>query len=166
MSDSSKSAAVDFFEQVLKSFATIIIMVSIVGFIIGDAAKDVSDLFSMGSSGLSYLSLLQFLAFSLVSSVIRMILYSDYFAKRIMLLWRIAIMLFIYLIMAIVSSILFNWFPIYDLFSWVRFLISITVSFSILIAAMFIKLKIEDKKYSKLLLNYKETTKNESRKTL
>ena len=166
MSDSSKSAAVDFIEQVLKSFAAIIIMVSIVGFIVGDAAKDVSDLFSMGSAGLSYLSLLQFLAFSLVSSVIRMILYSDYFAKRIMLLWRIAIMLLLYVIMAIGWSILFNWFPIYDLLSWVRFLISIAVSFSILIAAMFIKLKIEDKKYSKLLLNYKETTKIENDKTL
>lgn len=160
--DENKSVVVEFFKQVLITFATAVIAVSIVGWFVGDTTKEIGGLLSLGRDGLSYSSLLQIFIFSLTPAGIKTLLFSNFFAKRMLLLWRTTLMFILSFIMAVLLSMMFGWFPIGSWQAWLSFLISITICFAIGIFFMVIKTKLEDKKYSKLLSNYKAKQNKES----
>ena len=157
-----KSLIVEFVKQVFNTFAAAIIAISMVGWFMGDAEKGSGGLFDLGSSGLSYCSMLQILIFSISIGVLRILLLSDLILKKMMLLWKTMLMFFLSFVSATVCSVLFHWFPIESRHAWIGFIISITVCFVIGVLAMIIKIKLEDRKYQKLLSAYKEKQKTES----
>ena len=153
--DENKSLIVIFFNQVITVFGLAIIVISIVGWVVGDVTKSVESLLSIGRDGLSYASLLQVLIFSVVQGIFRITIVSDLFFKNMMLLWKLVLMFSASIISAIVFSILFHWFPTNSFEAWKWFIISMIVSFTIGVILTLIKLKLENKKYNKLLINYK-----------
>lgn len=162
----SKSVVVEFFKQVLITFAAAVIAVSIVGWFVGDTTKEVGGLLSLGRDGLSYSSLFQIFIFSLTSAGIKILLFSNFLAKRMLLLWRTSLMFLSSFIAAVLLSVLFRWFPIGSWQAWLGFFISITVCFAIGILFMAIKTKLEDQKYSKLLSDYRAKQNKEGGESL
>ena len=59
-------------------------------------------------------------------------------------------------ISAVGVAVFFEWFPIGIGKSWISFLVSATLCFIISILVLIIRIKIEDKKYGKLLSAYKK----------
>lgn len=153
--DENKSLISIFINQVLVVFSMSIIAISIVGWFMGDINKGVEGLLSLGSHGLSYASLMQMLIFSIVQGVFTVIISSNLFIKKMMLLWRVALIFVASVISAVAFAILFHWFPTENSEAWKWFIISMTICFIIAFVFTLIKLKLENKKYNKLLSNYK-----------
>jgi Na+/melibiose symporter-like transporter len=72
-----------------------------------------------------------------------------------LLLWRASLMFILSFLTAVLFSVFFQWFPLDNWEAWFGFFIAMTVSSAISIFIMFVKIKMEDKKYSMLLSNYK-----------
>lgn len=160
--DEQKSLSKEFFQNIIKTFAYSVIAISIVGLLIGDAAKEFSNLFSFGSEGLSYPALLQIFICSVVIGCLRTLLLSDLIFKKMMLLWRYVLLLLLTFISTGFLVVLFRWFPV-DLWeAWVGFIIAVIACFVIAASCMIIKTKLEDIKYDRLLSNYKAKQNEES----
>jgi DNA integrity scanning protein DisA with diadenylate cyclase activity len=98
---------------------------------------------------------MQLFIFSLTPSGIKIWLSSEFFAKRLMLLWRMALMFLLSFIASVLFSVLFRWFPLGDIQAWLSFIISLSVCFALGIFFVVLKTRLEDKNYNKLLSDYK-----------
>ncbi len=151
----NRSVLVDFFKTALTTFASAIIAISIVGWLVGDVTKEVGGLLSLGREGISYVSIMQVFIFSLVQAGIKVLLLSNIFFKKMMLLWKTVLMFLLSFAAGVLFSVLFRWFPIESLEAWIGFLVSISACFIIGILVVIAKTKLEDRKYKMLLSNYK-----------
>ncbi|MCL2322211.1 MAG: hypothetical protein FWC47_08925 [Oscillospiraceae bacterium] len=164
MMDENKSLITIFFNQVFLTFGLAIIAISIVGWSVGDVTKGTVSLLSLGCEGLSYKSLLQVFIFSFFEGIITLIFNPNLFIKKMMLLWRIVLVFAASLVLAIVCSILFHWFPTGNFLAWIGFIASTTVGFMIGLIYALIKIRLENKKYNELLTNYKKNQKGDDEK--
>lgn len=155
-----KSLLVEFVSQVLLTFAAAMIAISIVGWFVGDVEKGSVGLYSLGADGLSYKAMLQIFIVSLTTGGLRILLLSDLFLKKMMLLWKLVLMFVMSFLAATVCAVIFQWFPTENWQAWISYIISITVCIVLGVLAMVIKIKLEDRKYDKLLSAYKEKQKN------
>jgi len=160
--DEKKSVIVEFFKQILLSFAVTVIAVSVAGWFVGDVTKEMGGLLGLGRDGLSYTSILQMFVFAVVTAVLKIVLFSEFLTGRMMLLWRTALMILLSFAAAVLFAVVFDWFPVNDWQAWLSFIISITASFAAAIMLMVVKTKLEDKKYSALLADYKAKQNKES----
>lgn len=151
-----------FLHNVITAFAYSMIAISVIGFLLGDDVKELSSLFRLGSEGLSFPSILQIFIFSLILVCLRTLLLSDLIFKKMMLLWRCVLLLLLTLVLAGIFAALFRWFPVELWEAWVSFILSVVVCFVIGAGGMILKTKLEDKKYDKLLSDYKAKQKKES----
>ncbi|MCL2722135.1 MAG: hypothetical protein FWD47_12470 [Treponema sp.] len=146
----------------LREFATIftlfILCFSLVGNFVSIFIPDIqnlSTLFALEGAGLSYSTILQAFVFSIIMAFISRFLFSNIIEIKIPYLKRHIIFLFITLIITTIFSILFNWFPVNDIHAWFLFIPFFLVSCLTAIGLSILLMKLEDKKYNKLLENYK-----------
>ncbi|MDR0497128.1 MAG: hypothetical protein LBH42_05915 [Treponema sp.] len=118
-------------------------------------AKHASTLFALGDEGLPYSAIKQLAGFSLILAAVSMFLFSGRFFVKMRYLWRIFLMLVAALITSSVFSVVFTWFPADDLEAWLGFVISTLVCYAICACLTILKLKLEGKKYNRLLADYK-----------
>ena len=142
-------------QQTVITFAYALIAISVTGWIAGDAVKEYSGLFSLGSVGLSYQSIMQIFILSVIISFIVALLCSDIVFRKTMLLWRYILIWFLSLISSGVFAAVFRWLPLDSWGGWVILGISLTVFFIIGAFGMIAKTKLEEKRYNKLLSDYK-----------
>ena len=148
------------FKHSRETFALTIICLAITGLAVGDAVPDVG-MFAVGYAGLSYHVIVQVFAWSWLVGVLITLFASDLFFKKTMMLWRRAILLFLGIASAAVFAFVFEWFPRDTWVPWVVFLAVFGLCFGIGLFAMCIKTKHEDRKYEKLLSDYKANQKND-----
>lgn len=160
--EENKNLMVEFVKIVLITFAIAVIAVSIGGWFAGDGTKEVGGLLKLGHDGLAYSSILQIFIFSFIQGIINILLLSNVLFKKMMLLWRLVLMFLLSLITAMLLCVLFNWIPNGDRLAWISFIILFSFGFIIGTSAMIIKTKLEDRKYGKLLFDYKAKQKKES----
>ncbi len=153
--DENKSMVGEFCKQVLISFAAALIAMSLVGWFVGDMAKEAGRLFALGKAGLSYYSIAQIFIFALAQTAIRFVVFWKFFSKKTMLLWKAMLMFIPSLVTAVILIIVFEWFPIASIYAWLGFIISISTGFLIIFLVMLAKTRIEDKKYNTMLSDYK-----------
>lgn len=151
-----------FFQNVIIIFAYSVIAISVVGWLVGDSEKEIGGLYGLGSQGLLYKSIFQIFISSIVMGGIRTLLLSDLIFKKMMILWRSVLLLLLTLVSVGLLAVLFRWFPIGEWEAWAGYVISVIVCFIIGSSAMIIKTKLLDKRYDKLLSDYKEKQKKES----
>ena len=114
-----------------------------------------SAIFALGREGLPYTAIIQSVGFALIMAFISRIIFSGYFTNKMPFLWRYFLFFLATLFTTSVFSIIFKWFPINILGAWLIFIPVFFIFFTIAIVFSFLLLKIEDKKYNKLLENYK-----------
>jgi len=151
-----------FFTQLLRFttaiFTLTVFAISIVGMIfarLDPNLQETSSLFAIAPIGLTYNTILQLLLGSVILAVIATFLFSEHFLNKMRFLLRISIFLLMTLLVFSLFSIIFKWFPVDEPVAWLRFFISTFICFFISIGLTLAKYKLESKKYSKLLENYK-----------
>ena len=157
----NKKLWIEFIRHVLIVFFMSNLAIMIVGLFIGNAQKGSGGLYNLGNEGLSIYSRIQILIFSLAIGGCRVLLLSNLIIKKMMLLWRITLMLFCSFVTAIVCAVVFQWFPIESGAAWISFILSMSTCFIIIVATMIIKTKLVDRRYNKQLSAYKEKQKKE-----
>jgi hypothetical protein len=145
-----------FFDQMVLTFFLAIICVTLTGIAISGLIVDQEFVFFLSDSGIPYISVLQVLLISVVISFINLLIFSDWIFKKTMLLWRTVIFLLSVFIVVGALVALFEWFPLYMREGWLGFFAMFITCSVCTTAAMLIATKIADKKYSKLLSDYKQ----------
>ena len=144
-----------FINETLIIFSTGILFLTIVGGLIGDSAKQLSTMFSLGNEGLSFSVILQFLAVAVMIAALKEFIYSQKFLQNMMTLWKTVIFLFCIIVIITGFIIAFGWFPVNNVEGWIGFFLSFGVCFVISTLSMVIRTKWESKKYEESFERYK-----------
>jgi hypothetical protein len=138
-------------------FSLAILAMTIAGMLIGlfgQEMSDVSTLFALGS-GLPYSTILQIAGFALIIAFFSVLLFSEHLQIKVRFLIRGLLLLLVTLITTSILAIVFNWFPPGSTQAWIGFVFCTIFCFTISFALTLVKIKLEGKKYSKLLADYK-----------
>jgi len=148
--------AIELIRRFTVIFSLVIIAMTIAGMLIGLNGKDmdVSTLFEF-KSGLQYSTILQIAGFSLIIAFFSLLLFSEHLQTKIRFLCRGFFLLLVTLITTSIFAIIFNWFPKNNIQGWIGFVLCTIVCFAVCFALTLLKLKLEGKKYTKLLVDYK-----------
>ena len=137
-------------------FIASIIAVSIAGWLSGGTAMEYSGLLRLGNEGLAFSSIAQLFAWSIVLSFFTTLLTSDVILKKVMLLWRVVVLVVLGIAITVVFAVLFRWLPSAEWLAWTVFLTSFSVPFGGgLLGGVIAATKVADKKYNKKLSEYK-----------
>jgi len=137
------------------AFTLAVIAISITGWILGDSQIQYDGLLRLGRAGLSFQTLAQLFAWSVVISILSVLLTSDIFFKKVLLLWRMVLLTFLGIATCIAFAVVFRWFPLDIWEAWAGFLTFFVVGFGFSSFGMIMKTKLEDRRYNNALSDYK-----------
>ena len=149
---------IEFAQRFTVIFSLAIIAITIAGMLIGlngQDMRDVSTLFTF-NSGLQYSTIIQIAGFSLIIALFSLLLFSEHMQTKIRFLSRGFLLLLATLVTTSIFVVIFNWFPPDSIQGWIGFVLCTVVCFAVSFALTTLKLKLEGKKYTKLLADYKE----------
>jgi cation transporter-like permease len=151
-----------FFTQVLRNtgatFTLTILTLSIAGMVfarLDPNLREVCSLFALAPLGLTYNAVLQIAGVSIIIAVISTFLFSEQFFYKMRFFWRINLLLLMVLIVVSSFAVIFKWFPMNQPAVWIQFFIFTFIFSLISIGLSLAKLKLEGKKYNRLLESYK-----------
>ncbi|MDR1837694.1 MAG: hypothetical protein LBQ89_08565 [Treponema sp.] len=153
---------VPFLTQLLRNtgavFTMTVITLSIAGMVFARLDSNLPEacsLFALAPFGLAYNAVLQIAGLSVIIAVISTFLFSEHLFYKMRFFWRINLFLLMIMIVVSLFALIFKWFPVNQPVVWLQFFI-FTFIFSIIsIGLSLFKLKLEGKKYNKLLESYK-----------
>jgi hypothetical protein len=154
--------AIEFARRFTIIFSLSIIAITIAGKLImlyGQDMREMSTLFLL-NSGLQYNTILQVASFSLIISFVSVLLFSEYIQTKINFFFRGFLLLLTTLITTSVFAIIFNWFPKDNIQDWISFVLCTIACFAVSFTLTLLKLKLEGRKYAKLLADYKKRYNN------
>jgi len=141
------------------AFAPSILVMALSGWIISRVADDsfykLTEFSLLGSDGMSYQSIAQIFLLSLIFGALLTIFMSEIFFKKVMLLWRYMIFIFLSSVTLCLFAIIFQWFRIDMREAYLTMALLFIVFFTIGIIPVIIRTKLNDKRYKKLLSEYK-----------
>jgi len=142
--------------EVLIIFAITIISTLVFAKFFGEAAKEISTMYQLGSEGLAGETMIQLLGISAIIIGLKYLLTESRLTAKIALFIRIAMML-----AAIAGAVaffawLFDWFPINMWKPWISFFVTFIVYFAVSYWAMWVKTGLENKKLEQALKKYQE----------
>jgi cation transporter-like permease len=153
---------VPFFTQVLRNtgavFTMTVLTISIAGMVFTRYTSnlpEVCSLFALAPLGLAYNAVLQIAGLSVIIATISTFLFSEQVFYKMRFFWRITLFLLMVMIVVTLFAVIFKWFPVNEPVVWFQFFISTFVFSLISIGLSFAKLKLEGKKYNRLLESYK-----------
>ncbi|MGN0385508.1 MAG: hypothetical protein ACI4EX_06465 [Lachnospiraceae bacterium] len=146
----------DYIGQFFATFGIIVTIFIVLGSVIGEKAKNISTLFSLGNKGLRLDTLLQLFVFALILTFAEILFVTDRVIKKMPMAARI-ICFFVTVTITIVGFVIcFAWFPIDDEKSWIGFFVSFTVCTVIGVGISILKEKAENKKMEQALNRFRE----------
>ena len=161
--DDKKNIASLLFQSITMIFTCTIVTSCIAGWIFWNLTPgyQVFHINNIGNDGLSYPVIAQFFAFSIIIGVMSVLLTEDILFKKVMLLWRCVLLLFLTLVVCGLFVVIFRWFPLDSWEAWVGLITPLSVFFILGFTPMIIKTWLEDRRYHKLLSNYKSKQKDQ-----
>lgn len=146
----------DYIGQVFAIFGGTVLILNLFCLLFGESAREVSQMFSLGSSGLSVSVMLQFFGVSILIVVLRFLFFTDRVIKRMSLFGRTISMFAGVLIIIAAFIVLFDWFPINMWKPWLGFLVSFGASVGISTGISLVKERLENKKMTEALERLKQ----------
>jgi len=143
-------------------FSLAIIAITIAGILVGFNDQDmrgVSTFFAF-NGGLQYGTILQTAGFSLIIAFFSVLLFSEHIQIKIRFPSRGFLLLLVTLLTTSIFAVVFKWFPSNNIQGWIGFVLCTVGCFVFSFALTSLKLKLEGKKYTKLLAGYKERHSN------
>ncbi|MDR2480149.1 MAG: hypothetical protein LBD48_12670 [Treponema sp.] len=150
-----------YFSLVKTLFAVFITGITITGIMAGNIAPELpqySSLFGTDGEGIPYLAILQIGALSMVIGAFYVLLLSDRFIRNMPRGWRIVLLHIVNIVAIAVFWLIFKWGP------WIKTLFGLLVFYACCVLAgsvMIIKIRLDDRKYNRLLSHYKKRHKRE-----
>jgi hypothetical protein len=160
--DNKKNIVYTLFQYITSIFGTSLIVMSITGWALINSSHELAEPLIFGSEGLSYQSIFQIFTWSCILATLITILTGDIFFKKIMYLWRSVVLFLLGATTTIIYAIVFRWFPLDDWMAWTGFLVFFTAGFCISLTIMLVLTKRSDKRYEKLLSEYKAKRRNQN----
>ena len=159
------SVITGFLREFATIFTLIVLSVSLSGTFMSvyyPEIRNLSSIFALGKEGLPYTAIFQSVGFALIMAFISRFLFSGYLTRKIPFIWRYFLFFLATLLTTSVFSIIFKWFTVNIPGAWLIFIPVFFIFFTIAIVLSLLLLKIEDKKYNRLLKNYKSRHKEMS----
>jgi len=138
-------------------FSLAIIAMTAAGMLIKLNGRDMSELSTLFefSKGLLYSTIMQIAGFSFIIAFFTVLLFSEHIQIKIRFFYRGFLLLLVTLVVTSVFAFIFKWFPKNNIQGWIGFLVCTIICFTISFFLTLLKLKLEGKKYAKLLAGYK-----------
>lgn len=140
----------------LITFASSILVVSILGYLLQDMVMSMSQLFALGSKGLSYVVIFEIALLSLMISLYSYVLFETRILENWLVLYKVILMFILSGITTAIFVVVFGWFPISEYRGWIGFLISFLLCFIIATGAMLYKNKKVEQHYNACLKEKQE----------
>jgi len=155
-----------FILELMRNFTNIftlsVLAISFAGLMVNHYIPDViyiSVLFTFGHN-----ILLQIAVFSFILAFFCILLITERFISRMRFWLRILLLFFSASVIFSVFAVIFKWFPIDDLQTWLGFIICTIICYVFSVSLTLLKFKLEGKKYNRLLANYKAMKNNHEQK--
>lgn len=139
-----KKSIFDFAGAVLCTFGFVSIMMMIFTFFLGESAKELSTMFSLGSRGIPVETLLQYLILAILITCIRYFFCWEKVGRYLSELWCDILTLGSILLVIVAFIVGFGWFPIHMWQPWALFGLCFVVCFVVSLWVMLQKTKIEN----------------------
>ena len=147
--------------ELLQNFATIftlsVLAISFTGLLVVRYTPDahIPLLFAFG-----YSTILQIAGFSFILAFFCVLLITERFISKMRFWLRILLLLISTVLTFSVFVIIFKWFPVGNMQTWLGFIICTIISYIFCVCLTLFKFKLEGKKYDRLLANYKARKNN------
>ena len=151
-----KPTIFDYFSQVFMIYGISILLLNIFCLMFGEAAKDISAIFALGSEGLSVKTMLQFLLAIAIAITLRLIFMTDLIIKRMPLSARIIVLFAASLLNIMVFIIVCGWIPVNNLSAWIMFIVSFAISCTASALISILAERTENKRLEEALNKLKE----------
>ena len=123
-----KKTVFNYIRQAFATYGIIVLVFVVFNILLGDVAGDYSALFALGKDGMSIPVLLELLLLAIMITFAQVLFLTDKWIENMSMIIRYVLFFGTVMIVMIVMIIVFNWFPIGDMYAWGGFVISYTVS--------------------------------------
>ena len=123
-----KKTIFNYISQAFATYGIIVLVFVVFNILLGDVAGDYSALFALGKNGMSIPVLLELLLLAIMITFAQVLFLTDKWIENMSMIIRYVLFFGTVMIVMIVMIIVFNWFPIGDMYAWGGFVISYTVS--------------------------------------
>lgn len=145
----------DYLGQVFITFGFSILILNIFCVLVGEGAKEVSTIYSMGKDGIAVSTMMQFLGVSICITALRALFFTDRIITRMSVVARSACMLTSIVVLIVLCAVIFGWFPVTMWQSWAGFFISFGLCFVGSLCLTTLKERAEDRKMEEALQKLK-----------
>lgn len=139
--------------EVLIIYAVGMIIMMLLVTVVGEEAREVSKMYSLGKEGVPIAVMWQFLVFSFMVTTIKGVCFDSKVLQHLSVILRAIIMMVSIVLVLLVFVVLFQWFPMEMWEAWVGFFLSFSLCTFGSVGVMILKTKLEDKKMEKGLEN-------------
>ena len=157
------SPIIELVHRFIGIFSQTVLVFSIAGILIARYAPPtvyVSTLFTPDGKGLTHSGILQLAGCSIIIASFSAVLILEYFQTKLHYFCRFFIVFLATLATTSIFAVACKWYPFSNIQSWLLFFGFITAGFVVMHSFVMIKLKLEGKKYNRLLKNYKARRKD------
>lgn len=147
----------DYLGQVMITFGFSVVVMNVLCLLVGEEAREVSTIYSLGKEGLSVATMLQFLGVAVCITGLRFLFFTDRVIRRMSITMRTVCMLTAIVALIVLCTVLFGWFPVDMWESWAGFLLTFALCFAGSLMVMYLKEKAENRKMEEALQRIKGT---------
>lgn len=151
-----KRTIFDYLGQILIVFGFTMLNINLLCLAFGDAAKDISAMFALGSRGVPVEIAFQFLCVSALVVGVRFVFFTDILIKNMPIWLRTVCMLIVIILIIAAFVAVFQWFPVMMWQPWAMFFGCFGLSFLGSYFVMIVKEKAENKQMEEALRRFKE----------
>ena len=146
----------DYIKQLFTTYGIMVVIFIVINLIIGNEARTLSSLFSLGSAGLSTATLLQLLFLAAIITVAQNIFLSDILIKNMALIVRNILFFVTVMAASTLFIIIFGWFPAGDITAWIGFIVCFAVCTAVSALIMRLSENAENRKMQEALNRLKK----------
>lgn len=149
----------DYLGNVMITFGFSIAVMSVLCLLVGEEARDVSTIYSLGNTGLSVTVMMQFLGTSVCITGFRALFFTDHVIRGLSITMRMVGMLSSVVALIALCAVLFGWFPVGMWQAWAAFFLTFALCFAGSLAVTYLKEKAENRKMEEALGRIKDMEK-------
>lgn len=146
----------DYLAQVMVVFGFSTVVLNLFCLLVGEDARSISTIYSLGKEGISVTTSMQFLGVSVCITGFRFVFFTDGIIRRMSIAMRTACMFVSIVILIAVCAAVFDWFPVDMWQPWAAFLLTFFSCSAASLSVMVLKEKAENKKMEEALNRIKK----------
>ncbi len=151
-----KKTIFDYVGMVFTTFGFTIVILTLLCFLFGEDAKEISSMFSLGKEGLSIAIMTQYLMVSVLIVALRFLFFTDVVIKNMSVTVRTLCMLLSVIGIIVFFIIRFGWFPIDMWIPWFMFIVCFGICFVVSTMIAVLKERAENRKMEEALTRLKQ----------